>query len=286
LRNHTPSIQTPSQSARSLDPGIDPGAGGSSHRAGKYRYKRRCEPAGALIMHNDLALSYTPQLLECRGPLKQPLLRYARRRDHNLKSVRQVYLFLAQCLDALHNLLQINASVPVCVSAALPKLSAESSTYPPPRNAHHVSPRAYPATGTRSHALQRSLAWPWPVRLSNPVARTSVSGAAASSTSSGVCYSVKLEMCKLSLHTNHFQFFPSLSVKAGPPHCTATYRTVLYVPALRLLSLSLSHAEPRRLPLKVADQYHQRMYVRPAQARITRRYASCQSIWLSKSRKG
>lgn len=49
------------------------------------------------------------QLLSCCAALDKGLLRYAPRRDHNLKSVRQLYLFLAQCLDTLHNLLQTNA---------------------------------------------------------------------------------------------------------------------------------------------------------------------------------
>jgi len=126
----------------------------------------------------------------------------------------------------------VSVSVSVSVSAAgqrAPKLSAEGSTYPSPRNAHHVSPRAYSATSTRSHALQRSLAWHWPVRLSNPVARTSVSGAAASSTSSGVCYSVKLEKCTLlAPHESPSVFFLHSLLRQGKPTTLKMHHNVPY----------------------------------------------------------
>lgn len=152
---------------------------------------------------------------------------------------------------------------------------AKGSKYPPPRNAHHVSPRAYPATGTRSHALQRSLAWP--VRLSRLLdqSRLVSSRPAASNTANRLYYSVS--------HTIYCFFFAPSSPCPLPKQVGTTYRTVPYFPELPAFSArpTLSHAcfchsrSPTNTTTVCECAQHS--------ARITRRpYASCvpaQLIW-------
>lgn len=125
---------------------------------------------------------------------------------------------------------------------------AKGSKYPPPRNAHHVSPRAYPATGTRSHALQRSLAWPVLLSRLLDQSRLVSSRPAASNTANRLYYSVS--------HTIYCFFFCTFLSLPSPQASRhdVPYRAVLpRAPSV----LCPSHVEPRLLlPLKVADQYH------------------------------
>ena len=107
---------------------------------------------------------------------------------------------------------------------------AEGSKYPPPRNAHHVSPRAYPATGTRSHVLQRSLAWPVGLSRLLDQSRLVSFRPAASNTSSRLYYSVS--------HTNHCFFLSCLPLRALFPQ--AIRRDVPY---------RISQSSQRSLPV-------------------------------------
>ncbi|KAH6679080.1 hypothetical protein B0J14DRAFT_290211 [Halenospora varia] len=138
-------------------------------------------------------------------------------------------------------MLQISASPQQQTSFAQ---ATAASTYPGPRYAHHVSPRALPATGTSSHAIA-SLGWlfgplcpagllPFSLVSSRPTA---------------------LQLSSTSSDRDHTTHFPKPASRDVPN------RT--YVPGLRLCTSTLCHSQALlpsgRRPMLPLDVY------RPAQ---------------------